>query len=125
MAAGEHGCHSATISPQVLDELASLQYDESKQPGTGRPKPANVYAGYSTPDRLREVSKIDPLSAANVDARIASTDTDYLANGGEELEKAIAADPITKQRLKDALELFTGGLLESKAKIEKAFEEIG
>jgi transaldolase len=124
MAAGEHGCHSATISPQVLDELASLQYDGSKQPGEGKPKPANVYAGYKTPERLLKVSQVDPLTAANVDAKLASTDIDYLANNGAELEKAIKADPVTTQRLKDALELFTGGLLESKAKIEKAFQEV-
>jgi transaldolase len=124
MAAGEHGCHSATISPQVLDELAGLQYDGSKQLGEGRPKPANVYAGYKTPDRLIKVSQIDPLAAANIDAKLASTDVDYLANNGAELDKAIKADPVTSARLKDALELFTGGLLESKAKIEKAFNEV-
>jgi len=123
MAAGEHGCHSATISPQVLDELASLQYDGSKQPGEGKPKPANVYADAKTSKRLAEVSKIDPLTAKDIDAKLASTDIDYLANNGAELEKAIKADPITSQRLKDALELFTGGLLESKAKIEKQFEQ--
>lgn len=33
MAAGEHGCHSATISPEVLNELAKLEYDGTKQPG--------------------------------------------------------------------------------------------
>lgn len=124
MAAGEHGCHSATISPQVLDELAGLQYDGTKQPGEGKPKPANVYAGYKTPERLVKVSKVDPLAAAEVDSKLASTDVDYLASNGAELDKAIAADPIATQRLKDALELFTGGLLESKAKIEKAFAEV-
>ncbi|KXS93913.1 hypothetical protein AC578_1860 [Pseudocercospora eumusae] len=126
MAAGEHGCHSATISPQVLDELAGLQYDGSKQPGEGKPKPqpSGLYASYSTPERLREVSKVDPLWAGETDWKLASTEIDYLANNGEELAKAIEADPVTKQRLKDALELFTGGLLESKAKIEKAFQEV-
>lgn len=124
MAAGEHGCHSATISPQVLDELSTLTYDGSKQPGEGKPKPAHMYAGYKTPGRLAEVSKIDPLAAASIDAKIASTDIDYLANNGEELQKAIKADPVTSQRLDDALKLFTGGLLESKAKIEKWFEQV-
>ncbi|KAI7258043.1 aldolase [Hortaea werneckii] len=124
MAAGEHGCHSATISPQVLDELAKLQYDGTQQPGEGKPKPSHVYANYQTPDRLIKVSKVDPLLAADIDAKLASTEIDYLANGGEELEKAINADPVTKQRLADALELFTGGLLESKAKIEAWFEEV-
>ena len=120
MAAGEHGCHSATISPQVLDELAGLQYDGSKQPGEGKPKPAHPYAEYCTPARLRDVSKVDPLSKGKASL---STDIDYLANGGAELQKAIEADPVTTQRLKDALELFTGGLLESKAKIEAQFQQ--
>lgn len=124
MAAGEHGCHSATISPQVLDELAGLQYDASKQPGEGKPKPANVYADYKTPERLIKVSQIDPLAAASIDGKLASTSVDYLANNGAELDKAIKADPVTSARLKDALELFTGGLLESKAKIEEAFREV-
>ncbi|EME43671.1 hypothetical protein DOTSEDRAFT_72882 [Dothistroma septosporum NZE10] len=119
MAAGEHGCHSATISPQVLDELAGLQYDSSKQPGEGKPKPDHPYVEYRTPDRLREVSKVDPLSKGKADA---GTEVDYLANNGAELQKAIEADPVTTQRLKDALELFTGGLLESKAKIEAQFQ---
>ncbi|THZ80741.1 aldolase [Aureobasidium pullulans] len=124
MAAGEHGCHSATISPQVLDELSKLTYDGSKQPGEGKPKPSNVYAGYKTPARLAEVSKVDPLAAAEIDAKIASTDINYLANDGEELQKAIKADPVTSQRLDDALKLFTSGLLESKAKIEEWFEQV-
>lgn len=121
MAAGEHGCHSATISPKVLDELASLQYDSSKQPGEGKPRPAHPYATYQTPDRLKYVSRFDPLAP---DAKVARADVDYLANNGEELQKAIAADPVTAQRLKDALELFTGGLMESKAKLEKAFADV-
>ncbi|THX00736.1 aldolase [Aureobasidium pullulans] len=124
MATGEHGCHSATISPQVLDELSKLTYDGSKQPGEGKPKPSNVYAGYKTPARLAEVSKVDPLAAAEIDAKIASTDINYLANDGEELQKAIKADPVTSQRLDDALKLFTSGLLESKAKIEEWFEQV-
>jgi transaldolase len=83
MAAGEHGCHSATISPEVLNELAKLEYDGTQQPGEGKPKPANVYAGYKTPERLLKVSKIDPLQAADIDGKLASTDIDYLANNGE------------------------------------------
>ena len=90
---------------------------------TGKPKPANVYAGYQTPARLANVSKVDPLLAAGIDQKLASTDVDYLANNGAELEKAIKADPVTTQRLEDALTLFTGGLLESKAKIRKQFQE--
>jgi transaldolase len=124
MAAGEHGCHSATISPEVLNELAKLQYDSTQQPGEGKLKPANIYAGYKTPERLFKVSKIDPLQAADVDGKFASTDVDYFANDGEELQKATNADPIASQRLDDALTIFTGGLMESRAKIEGWFQEV-
>lgn len=126
MAAGEHDCHSATISPQVLHELVILKFDASKQPGVGKPDPApsGLYGSHATPERLQEVAKVDPFRAADVHWKLASTDIDYLANNGAELQRAIEAEPVMKQRLEDALQLFTGGLLESKAKIEKVFSEI-
>ncbi|GJN76175.1 hypothetical protein PLIIFM63780_010214 [Purpureocillium lilacinum] len=121
MAAGELGCHSATISHTVLNELAKLKYDGSKQPGEGVPKPVHVYRDAGpTPERLRKLAQIDPLAAAAWDGKLASTDIDYLANGGAELTKAIEADPISKERLAIALELFTGGENRSKDKVEKA-----
>ena len=121
MAAGELGCHSATISHTVLDQLAKLKYDGTKQPGEGTPKPVHVYKNPpKVPERLRKLANIDPLAAADWDGKLASTDIDYLANGGEELGKAIEADPITKERLAIALELFTGGENKSKDKIDAA-----
>ncbi|KAL6859450.1 aldolase [Trichoderma novae-zelandiae] len=121
MAAGELGCHSATISHTVLDQLAKLKYDGTKQPGEGKPKPVHVYKNPpQVSQRLRKLANIDPLTAAEWDGKLASTDIDYLANGGDELEKAIEADPITKERLAIALELFTGGENRSKDKIDAA-----
>lgn len=121
MAAGELGCHSATISHTVLDQLAKLKYDGTKQPGEGAPKPVHVYKNAPpVSERLRKLAKIDPLAAAAWDGNLASTDIDYLANGGAELAKAIEADPITKERLAIALELFTGGENRSKDKIDTA-----
>jgi transaldolase len=123
MAAGEMGCHSATISHTVLNKLAELSYDGKKQPGEGSPKPQHVYKNPApVPERLRKLAKMDPLAAADWDGKLANTDTDYLANGGVELAKAIEADPITKSRLKDALELFIGGENRSKAKVEAAMQ---
>jgi len=40
------------------------------------------------------------------------------------LEKAIEADPITKNRLYDALELFKAGEMRSKAIIEEAMKQV-
>ncbi|KAF2179397.1 aldolase [Zopfia rhizophila CBS 207.26] len=125
MAAGEMGCHSATISHTVLEELSKLPYDGTKQPGEGVPKPVHAYKNAGpTPERLKKLATIDPLAAANWDGNLASTDIDYLANNGAELEKAIAADPVTVQRLDDALKLFQGGIKESRAKIEEAMKQV-
>lgn len=125
MAAGEMGCHHATISAQVLTQLAELEYDASKQPGEGVPKPVHPYRNAGpTPARLAKVPKADPLAAANWDGKLARTDIDYLANNGAELQKAIEADPVTKTRLYEALELFKGGELRSKAAIEEAMKQV-
>ncbi|KAH7006832.1 hypothetical protein EDB80DRAFT_644877 [Ilyonectria destructans] len=125
MAAAEMGCHSATISHTVLNELAKLPWDGSKQPGAYVPKPVHVYkdAGLC-PERLKKLANIDPLAAAEWDGKLASTDIDYLANGGEALQKAIKADPVTTARLADALKLFTGGEERSKAKVEEVLKVI-
>ncbi|OBT68862.1 hypothetical protein VE03_02063 [Pseudogymnoascus sp. 23342-1-I1] len=125
MAAGEMGCHHATISSDVLTQLSKLTYDGSKQPGEGVPKPTHPYKNAGpTPTRLSKLAKTDPLAAANWDGKLASTDIDYLANNGAELEKAIEADPITKTRLFEALDLFKGGELRSKAAIEEALKQL-
>ncbi|KAL0936993.1 transaldolase b [Colletotrichum truncatum] len=125
MAAGEMGCHSATISHTVLDQLAKLEYDGTKQPGEGTPKPVNVYKeAKPVPERLKKLVNIDPLAAAEWDGKLASTDIDYLANGGAELQKAIQADPVSTTRLADALKLFIGGEERSKAKVEEVLQQI-
>ncbi|KAL6399678.1 transaldolase [Ilyonectria robusta] len=125
MAAAEMGCHSATISHTVLNELAKLSWDDSKQPGAYVPKPVHVYKDAGPgPERLKKLANIDPLAAAEWDGKLASTDIDYLANSGEALQKAIMADPVTTARLADALKLFTGGEERSKAKVEEVLKII-
>lgn len=125
MAAGEMGCHSATISHTVLDQLAKLEYDGTKQPGEGTPKPVHVYKNAGPcPERLKKLANVDPLAAAEWDGKLASTDIDYLANEGAELTKAIEADPISTTRLADALKLFIGGEERSKAKVEEVLKQI-
>ncbi|KAK1460749.1 transaldolase [Colletotrichum melonis] len=125
MAAGEMGCHSATISHTVLDQLAKLPYDGSKQPGEGVPKPVHVYKDIGpTPERLKKLATIDPLAAAEWDGNLARTDVDYLADGGAALQRAIEADPVTTTRLSDALKLFIGGEKSSQGKIEEVLKQI-
>ena len=124
MASGELGCHSATISHTVLNQLAELKYDGTKQPGEGAPKPQHVYQSPGpTPERLKKLANVDPLAAADWDGKLASTDVDYLANGGAELAEAIEKDPVSTTRLADALKLFVGGEERSKAKVEAAMQE--
>jgi transaldolase len=123
MAAGELGCHSATISHTVLNQLAELKYEPAAQPGEGQPKPAHVYKSpIPPPKRFEKLAAADTLAPKNWDGKLASTDIDYLADGGAELAKAIEADPVSKERLAIALELFTGGELRSKDKVEAALK---
>lgn len=123
LAAAEFGCHSATVSPKMLDELAKLTYDGTKQPGEGAPKPDPGVEYYQhagpTPARLQKLAKVDPLAAADWDGQLASTEEDYLANEGIALDKAIASDPIAKTRLESALETFTEAENKSKQKVEE------
>ncbi|KAI0505985.1 hypothetical protein F5B22DRAFT_651149 [Xylaria bambusicola] len=128
MAAAEMGCHSATISHTLLDQLAKLKYNVSEQPGEGTPKLEHPYKNPGpTPTRLAELVKIDPLMA-KWDGKLASTSIDYLVNGGAELEKAIQNDPIATNRLAYALKLFIGddenGETSSRKKCEEALAQV-
>lgn len=122
MAAAEFGCHSATLPPKVIDHLAQLEYDGTKQPGAGAPKPqpeVEFYqSSFTTPARLQELARVDPLAAKDWDGKLASTEIDYLADGGVELERAIRKDPITESRLKEGLDVFTAMENKGKALIE-------
>lgn len=125
MAAGELGCHSATISHQVLTDLSKLPYDSAKQPGEDVPKPSHPYRDAApTSTRLRKLAHIDPLAGPDWDGKLASTDIDYLANGGAELDKANEKDPTTKKRLREALALFVAAEKRSQAKIEEAMKNV-
>ena len=130
MAAAEMGCDSATISFQVLTELASREYDASKQAHGGqgeRPKPKHPYADApKLSDRLAPLLKKDPLAAKpeEFDGKLASESVDWLANGGDKLQEAISADPAAKQRFEDAMALFTTAQNESQALIEKTVAEL-
>ncbi|KAJ7879130.1 hypothetical protein B0H13DRAFT_2051625 [Mycena leptocephala] len=127
MACGEMEMHHATIGARILAELCALPAvpsSSTKIPGVAKVDMSKPYAdAHPTPARLTDMSKSDPLDA-NWDGRVASTEIDYLADNGAALERAIEADPVTKQRLYDALEVFKVGELSSKAVIEKAIEEL-
>ncbi|KAL8297354.1 hypothetical protein RB597_006449 [Gaeumannomyces tritici] len=119
MASGELGCQSATLPKEILDDLAKTPYDPAKQPGEGVPKPSHAYSDPKPlPERLQALLGKDPLTQGLWDGKLPSTEVDYLANGGAELQKAIQADPATKKRLDDALEFFIDAEKQSKARVE-------
>lgn len=124
MAAAEFGCHSATVSTKIIDELASLEYDGSKQPGEGVPKPAPEVEHYQvagpTPVRLQALL-VGGDGAADI---LASTEVDYLADGGAALHKTFETDAVTKTQLAAALDMFTEAENKSKAKIESVLASI-
>ncbi|KAI1122654.1 hypothetical protein F5Y10DRAFT_270835 [Nemania abortiva] len=98
IAAGEMGCHSATVSHTVLDQLAKLRYNASEQPGEGETKP--------------EQSLQNPLANGRTPGR----PIEYRPSGGyvgwqasAEFQQAIENDPVAANRLADALQLFLGG----------------
>ncbi|OJJ96423.1 hypothetical protein ASPACDRAFT_125025 [Aspergillus aculeatus ATCC 16872] len=125
-AQGEIGVDSATVSKEVLEELARLPYDGTWQPGVGgvpKPQYPEHQNTVATPKRLQYLASIDPL-VASWDGKLASTDTDYLANNGVALEDAIKADPIATARLGDALQLFIKVESQSKVLIEKAILDV-
>ncbi|KAL3475978.1 hypothetical protein BJX99DRAFT_270794 [Aspergillus californicus] len=129
IAQGEFGVDSATISEQVLAELAKLPYDPSSVPSGVIDVPKPAYPDHqnsvsATPERLARLAKADPLAAANWDGELASTEIDYLANNGEALEKAIKADPIASARMGDALGLFVKVEGESREFIEGVLREV-
>ncbi|PSR77322.1 hypothetical protein BD289DRAFT_445513 [Coniella lustricola] len=135
MATAEFGCHSATISAKLLDELATLQYDEDDASSTTAqadkgimPKPApgvEFYQGLrQTPARLQKLAKVDPLAAADWDGQLASTEVDYLASGGAALHRAIEKDPIAQDRLAYALEVFSDAEERSRGKIEDVLSSL-
>ena len=111
----------ATPLAPVLKELCETPADANVKP-TYKPNPyiySSVHEG-ATPSHLAELAKKDPLALAKMDGKIADYNTDYLAEGGVALEEACNADPATKSRLRDALELFIGAEMESRTKIEEA-----
>jgi transaldolase len=124
MAAGTMRCQAATIPHNILTKLSTLQYDGPKQSDDEFQKPSHPYkdaAPLST--RLTPLLKTDPLSPSGA-VDTASNDTQWLANGGDELAKAILADPATKKRLDDALGAFIDAENRSKALIEEILSQV-
>ncbi|KAK5051036.1 hypothetical protein LTR84_003595 [Exophiala bonariae] len=117
IASAELGCHSATMSTAVIDELAATPYDKSLDFGEPVPK-AEVpdRSIRTTPVRLQALLSSDSLQEAPFVR--ASIEIDYLANGGANLIAAMGKDPVGLGRLQDAISLFVRAENASKQLIE-------
>lgn len=112
------GVQHITILAPVLQQLCDLKLAPVASPS----KPSSAYGKQLAPRMLALLSK-DPLAPTPAEFQIASTDVDYLANNGAELEKSISQDPEMVRRLKDTLDLFIGAEIRGKEAIEKAMAE--
>lgn len=117
IATAELGCHSATMSTKVIDDLAATPYDKSLDFGLHVSKAGLPDLSVrDTPERLQTLLTCDSLREGPfVRAR---TDVDYLANEGAELVAAMEKDPVGLGRLKDAIALFVWAENGSKDLIE-------
>lgn len=116
---GEFGCEHATIPEDILLQLSILDADANPPPGNDAPKKTGIPS-----PRIAHLASTDPLAGPNWDGKLAPTDVDYLADNGAALSKAIAADPVTKRGLREALEAFQANELQSKAAIEEVLKQI-
>ncbi|KAL2068435.1 hypothetical protein VTL71DRAFT_16533 [Oculimacula yallundae] len=119
IATAEFGCHSATVSPTMFDELSSTSYDKSLDIGAVTLKAkreGSRASAVSTPTRLQHLLQSDPLTGNGFTQ--VSTKVDYLASNGAALEMALSADPAGSTRLNDAIALFISAENASKEHIE-------
>ena len=119
VATAELGCHSATMSPTMLETLAQTPYDSTLDPGQARHKSREPYKDDGlTATRLRPLLESDPLKPTSGPFALPSTTVDYLADNGAVLEAALQKDPAGLGRLNDAIAMFVKAEDTSKAQIE-------
>ncbi|KZO99539.1 aldolase [Calocera viscosa TUFC12733] len=123
MAAIELGCGAVTLPGPVLDSLKSTP---ASSPPSSTPKdtPASSHPPALAP-RLQSLENTDPLASAEWDGKLASTSTDYLLAHGQALDEAIQADPVTRERLGEALEAFVEAEMKMHAFLEVVARGLG
>lgn len=89
----------AALDSTSLDKYPFLRNPPAK-------KQAPYYKNFQTAARLQGHMRIDPLAGPTWDGKLASTSTDWLANDGEALTRAINADPAVVKKLKDVFNAF-------------------
>lgn len=115
MAMAELGCQHVTIQQPRLRELME---SPDTLPAITKPKNRHPYATLETAERLRELSKLDPLAGPEWDGMLPPLDVDYVANSGEKLDLAIEQDAVASKRIQDAMTRFIDAELKAKGIIE-------
>ncbi|KAL5333607.1 hypothetical protein BJX70DRAFT_392034 [Aspergillus crustosus] len=119
MAMAEIGCQHITVSRKNLEALINTP---DNLPAVETLKAAHPYADLVTPERLKSLSRTDPLAGDEWDGVLASVKTDFLADGGKRLDEAIRADPIVAKRIDEAMKWFIEAEETAKAAIEGAIK---
>ncbi|KAL1850071.1 hypothetical protein Plec18167_005421 [Paecilomyces lecythidis] len=122
LAMAEIGCQHITIRSHNLKELMETP---DALPAVATTKPKHPYAELATPERLKVLSTLDPLSGSNWDGNKASMETDYISDGGAKLDQYIKQDALVSKRLQDAIDLFLDAENKIKVAIEKKIAEKG
>lgn len=113
----EFGCDHVTVPENILLQLSLLDAEKN-------PPPGDIEKSVDeTSKRVAHLIEIDPLIGQSWDGRLPSTKVDYLANNGAILDEAIAADPITKRGLHEALEAFKVNEQHSRSAIEEVMKQ--
>ncbi|KAH8817420.1 transaldolase [Xylogone sp. PMI_703] len=121
-AMAEIGCHHVTIQPH---NLKTLMETPDSLPPISSEKPTHPYKQLATPERLKVLSTLDPLSGPNWDGVLATMKTDYVANSGVLLDKFLKEDPVAGKRFNDAIKFFIEAENKAKGIIEKKIKEKG
>ncbi|KAF5712388.1 transaldolase [Fusarium mundagurra] len=107
LASAELGCHSATISQDLLEELKTMTPGKTPLPVT--PKVAAMKSPYAG-DVLIPSPRLGELLSRNLDeegGRSAKDLTvDLLADGGKALDRALEKDSEAARMVKEALDMF-------------------
>ncbi|KAK5989480.1 Transaldolase-like protein [Cladobotryum mycophilum] len=111
LAMTELNCPHITIPPHLLTTL--LQTPDTLPLPT--PKKTFHYAEYATAERLIKLSTADPLAGPDWDGKLATAETDFVADGGAKLDAFIKSDPVASKRVGDAEAFFLE--MEDKARI--------
>ncbi|RSH89672.1 hypothetical protein EHS25_002223 [Saitozyma podzolica] len=120
-ATAELGVQHSTILGNHLAELAKAP---DTLPEVTFTKPKHPYKDRVTPARFSKHSTSDPLAGPEWDGKFASTEIDYIANNGENLTKAIKADPVVTSKIKDVLDIFHENEEKAREMIEKSIKEL-